>query len=216
MAIVGHTGAGKTTLTNLLMRFYEVQKGQILFDGVDIRQMDLKQLRSSFGFVLQDVFLFSGSIASNIRLGTPWITEEAIYRAAQDVNLHEFVEEQEEGIYEEVKERGSTLSTGQKQLIAFARTLAHDPKNLILDEATSSVDTETELKIRDAITRLMKGRTSIIIAHRLSTIQNSDKIIVMHKGQVREMGSHQELLARRGIYYKLFQLQYKDQILAQT
>ncbi len=165
---------------------------------------------------MQDVFLFSGSIASNIRLGTPWITEEAIYRAAQDVNLHEFVEEQEDGIYEEVKERGSTLSTGQKQLIAFARTLAHDPKNLILDEATSSVDTETELKIRDAITRLMKGRTSIIIAHRLSTIQNSDKIIVMHKGQVREMGSHQELLARRGIYYKLFQLQYKDQILAQT
>ena len=216
VAIVGHTGAGKTTLTSLLMRFYEVQKGQILFDGVDIRQMDLKQLRSSFGFVLQDVFLFSGSIASNIRLGTPWITEEAIYRAAQDVNLHEFVEEKEEGIYEEVKERGSTLSTGQKQLIAFARTLAHDPKNLILDEATSSVDTETELKIRDAITRLMKGRTSIIIAHRLSTIQNSDKIIVMHKGQVREMGSHQELLARRGIYYKLFQLQYKDQILAQT
>jgi ATP-binding cassette subfamily B multidrug efflux pump len=216
VAIVGHTGAGKTTLTNLLMRFYEVQKGQILFDGVDIRQMDLKQLRSSFGFVLQDVFLFSGTIASNIRLGTPWITEEAIYRAAQDVNLYEFVAEQEEGIYEEVKERGSTLSTGQKQLIAFARTLAHDPKNLILDEATSSVDTETELKIRDAIARLMKGRTSIIIAHRLSTIQNSDKIIVMHKGQVREMGTHQELLARRGIYYKLFQLQYKDQILAQT
>ena len=213
VAIVGHTGAGKTTLTNLLLRFYEVQKGQILFDGVDIRQMDLKQLRSSFGFVLQDVFLFSGSIASNIRLGTPWITEEAIYRAAQDVNLYDFVSDQEEGIYEEVKERGSTLSTGQKQLIAFARTLAHDPKNLILDEATSSVDTETELKIRDAIARLMKGRTSIIIAHRLSTIQNSDKIIVMHKGQVREMGTHQELLARRGIYYKLFQLQYKDQIL---
>ena len=216
VAIVGHTGAGKTTITNLLMRFYEVQKGQILFDGVDIRQMDLKQLRGSFGFVLQDVFLFSGSIASNIRLGTPWITEEAIYRAAEDVNLYEFVEEQEEGIYEEVKERGSTLSTGQKQLIAFARTLAHDPKNLILDEATSSVDTETELKIRDAIARLMKGRTSIIIAHRLSTIQNSDKIIVMHKGQVREMGTHQELLARRGIYYKLFQLQYKDQVVTQS
>jgi ATP-binding cassette subfamily B multidrug efflux pump len=213
VAIVGHTGAGKTTLTNLLMRFYEIQKGQILFDGVDIRQMDLKQLRGSFGFVLQDVFLFSGSIASNIRLGTPWITEEAIYRAAEDVNLYEFVEQQEEGIYEEVKERGSTLSTGQKQLIAFARTLAHDPKNLILDEATSSVDTETELKIRDAIARLMKGRTSIIIAHRLSTIQNSDKIIVMHKGQVREMGTHQELLARRGIYYRLFQLQYRDQVL---
>ncbi|MFN8008299.1 MAG: ABC transporter ATP-binding protein [Terriglobia bacterium] len=216
VAIVGHTGAGKTTLTSLLMRFYDIQKGQILLDGVDIRELDLKQLRSSFGFVLQDVFLFSGSIASNIRLGTPWITEEAIYRAAQDVNLHEFVDDQKAGLEEEVKERGSTLSTGQKQLIAFARTLAHNPRNLILDEATSSVDTETELKIREAISRLMKGRTSIIIAHRLSTIQNASKILVMHKGQVREMGSHQELLARRGIYYKLYQLQYKDQILPQS
>jgi ATP-binding cassette, subfamily B, multidrug efflux pump len=211
VAIVGHTGAGKTTLTSLLMRFYDVQRGQILLDGHDIRQLDLKQLRNAFGFVLQDVFLFSGSIASNIRLGTPWITEEAIYRAAQDVNLDEFVEGLSNGLAEEVKERGSTLSTGQKQLIAFARALAHDPKNLILDEATSSVDTDTELKIRDAIARLMKGRTSIIIAHRLSTIQNADKILVMHKGQLREMGSHQELLAKRGIYYKLYQLQYKDQ-----
>jgi len=213
VAIVGHTGAGKTTLTSLLMRFYDVQRGQILLDGHDIRQLDLKQLRNAFGFVLQDVFLFSGSIASNIRLGTPWITEEAVYRAAQDVNLDEFVEGLSNGLAEEVKERGSTLSTGQKQLIAFARALAHDPKNLILDEATSSVDTETELKIREAIARLMKGRTSIIIAHRLSTIQNADKILVMHKGQVREMGSHQELLAKRGIYYKLYQLQYKDQAL---
>lgn len=213
VAIVGHTGAGKTTLTSLVMRFYEIQKGQILFDGIDIRQLDLRQLRSAFGFVLQDVFLFSGSIASNIRLGTPWITEEAIYRAAQDVNLGEFVEELSNGFAEEVKERGSTLSTGQKQLISFARALAHDPKNLILDEATSSVDTETELKIREAIARLMRGRTSLIIAHRLSTIQNADKIIVMHKGQLREMGAHQELLARRGIYYKLYQLQYKDQVL---
>ena len=211
VAIVGHTGAGKTTLTSLLMRFYDVQRGQILLDGHDIRQLDLKQLRNAFGFVLQDVFLFSGSIASNIRLGTPWITEEAIYRAAQDVNLDEFVEGLGNGLAEEVKERGSTLSTGQKQLIAFARALAHDPKNLILDEATSSVDTDTELKIRDAIARLMKGRTSIIIAHRLSTIQNANKILVMHKGQIREMGSHQELLAKRGIYYKLYQLQYKDQ-----
>jgi ATP-binding cassette subfamily B protein len=213
VAIVGHTGAGKTTLTSLLMRFYDVQRGQILLDGHDIRQLELRQLRNAFGFVLQDVFLFSGSIASNIRLGTPWITEDAIHRAAQDVNLDEFVEGLSNGLAEEVKERGSTLSTGQKQLIAFARALAHDPKNLILDEATSSVDTDTELKIREAIARLMKGRTSIIIAHRLSTIQKADKILVMHKGQVREMGSHQELLAKRGIYYKLYQLQYKDQAL---
>ena len=213
VAIVGHTGAGKTTLTSLLMRFYDVQRGQILLDGHDIRQLKLRQLRNAFGFVLQDVFLFSGSIASNIRLGSPWITEEAIYRAAQDVNLDEFVDGLSNGLAEEVKERGSTLSTGQKQLIAFARALAHDPKNLILDEATSSVDTDTELKIREAIARLMKGRTSIIIAHRLSTIQNADKILVMHKGQVRETGSHQELLATRGIYYKLYQLQYKDQAL---
>jgi ATP-binding cassette subfamily B multidrug efflux pump len=211
VAIVGHTGAGKTTLTSLLMRFYDIQRGQILLDGHDIRSLDLRQLRNAFGFVLQDVFLFSGTIASNIRLGTPWITEEAIYRAARDVNLEEFVEELPNGYTEEVKERGSTLSTGQKQLIAFARALAHDPSNLILDEATSSVDTETELKIREAIARLMKGRTSLIIAHRLSTIQNADKIILMHKGRVREMGNHQELLAQRGLYYKLYQLQYKDQ-----
>jgi ATP-binding cassette subfamily B protein len=211
VAIVGHTGAGKTTLTSLLMRFYDIQKGQILLDGQDIRTLDLQKLRKSFGFVLQDVFLFSGTIASNIRLGTPGITEEAIYRAARDVNLEEFVEELPNGYVEEVKERGSTLSTGQRQLIAFARALAHEPKNLILDEATSSVDTETELKIRDAIARLMEGRTSIIIAHRLSTIQKADKIIVMHKGQVRETGTHQELLTQRGIYYKLYQLQYKEQ-----
>ena len=211
VAIVGHTGAGKTTLTSLLMRFYDIQKGQILLDRHDIRSLDLRQLRNAFGFVLQDVFLFSGTIASNIRLGTPWITEEAIYRAARDVNLQEFVEDLPNGYTEEVKERGSTLSTGQKQLIAFARALAHDPRNLILDEATSSVDTETELRIREAIARLMKGRTSLIIAHRLSTIQNADKIILMHKGRVREIGTHQELLAQRGLYYKLYQLQYKDQ-----
>jgi len=215
-AIVGHTGAGKTTLTSLLMRFYDIQKGQILLDGHDIRTLDLRQLRSSFGFVLQDVFLFSGTIASNIRLGTPGISEDTIYRAARDVNLEGFVEELPNGYVEEVKERGSTLSTGQKQLIAFARALAHKPKNLILDEATSSVDTETELKIRDAIARLMEGRTSIIIAHRLSTIQKANKIIVMHKGQVRESGTHQELLTQRGIYYKLYQLQYKEQDVSLT
>jgi ATP-binding cassette subfamily B protein len=211
IAVVGHTGAGKTTLTSLLLRFYEIQQGQILLDGEDIRSLDLKQLRSSFGFVLQDVFLFSGTIASNIQLGTPWIREEAIWQAARDVNLEEFIEELPNGYAEEVKERGSTLSTGQKQLIAFARALAHDPHNLVLDEATSSVDTETELKIREAIARLMKGRTSIIIAHRLSTIQKVDRILVMHKGQIRETGTHQELLARKGLYYKLYQLQYKDQ-----
>ncbi len=211
LAIVGHTGAGKTTLTSLLMRFYDIQQGQILLDGHDIRLLDLEQLRRAFGFVLQDVFLFSGTISSNIQLGTPWIEREMVVQAARDVNLDDFIQEMPEGYSEEVKERGSTLSTGQKQLIAFARALAHDPRNLVLDEATSSVDTDTELKIRDAITRLMKGRTSIIIAHRLSTIQNADRILVMHKGRVREMGTHQELLAQKGLYYKLYQLQYKNQ-----
>jgi ATP-binding cassette subfamily B multidrug efflux pump len=211
LAIVGHTGAGKTTLTSLLMRFYEIQKGQILLDGHDIRLLDLDQLRRAFGFVLQDAFLFSGTISSNIQLGTPWIEREMVVQAARDVNLHDFIQEMPDGYAEEVKERGSTLSTGQKQLIAFARALAHDPRNLVLDEATSSVDTDTELKIRDAISRLMQGRTSIIIAHRLSTIQNADRILVMHKGRAREMGTHQELLAQKGLYYKLYQLQYKDQ-----
>ncbi|MEW5977583.1 MAG: ABC transporter ATP-binding protein [Acidobacteriota bacterium] len=211
VAVVGHTGAGKTTLTSLLMRFYDIQKGQILLDGHDIRTLELSQLRGAFGLVLQDVFLFSGTVSSNIRLGTPWISEEAIHRAAQDVNLAGFIDELPNRYGEEVKERGSTLSAGQRQLIAFARALAHDPKNLILDEATSSVDTDTELKIREAIRRLMSGRTSIIIAHRLSTVQAVDRIIVMHKGHVHESGTHQELLAKRGLYFKLFQLQYKDQ-----
>src|SRR5213593_1200159 len=211
VAIVGHTGAGKTTIISLLMRFYDVQKGAIKIDGVDIKEMDLAELRRRFGVVLQDPFLFTGTIAGNIRLGTAWIEDSGVSQAAEDVNLADFVRSLPGGFEEEVRERGSTLSTGQKQLIAFARALAHDPKNLILDEATSSVDTETELKIREAIVRLMQGRTSIIIAHRLSTIQKADKIIVMHKGQIREMGTHQELLAQRGIYYKLYQLQYKDQ-----
>ena len=211
VAVVGHTGAGKTTLISLLLRFYDVQKGAVRIDGVDVKDMDLADLRSRFGVVLQDPFLFTGTIGGNIRLGTERIRDEHVQQAAEDVNLADFVRGLPNGFNEEVRERGSTLSTGQKQLISFARALAHEPKILILDEATSSVDTETEFKVRDALGRMVEGRTSLIIAHRLSTIQRADKIIVMHKGQVREMGTHQELLANRGIYYKLYQLQYKDQ-----
>ena len=211
VAVVGHTGAGKTTLISLLMRFYDVQKGAIRIDGVNIKDMNLKDLRSRFGTVLQDPFLFSGTVAGNIRLGTQWIEDADVERAAEEVNLADFIRTLPGGFKEEVRERGSTLSTGQKQLISFARALAHDPKILILDEATSSVDTETEFRVRDALSRMVEGRTSLIIAHRLSTIQRADKIIVMHKGQVREMGSHQQLLGQRGIYWKLYQLQYKDQ-----
>jgi len=211
IAVVGHTGAGKTTLISLLMRFYDVQRGAIRIDGVDIREMNLDDLRGRFGVVLQDPFLFTGTIGGNIRLGTARIQDADVEQAAEDVNLADFIRTLPGGFNEEVRERGSTLSTGQKQLISFARALAHDPKILILDEATSSVDTETEFRVRDALSRMVEGRTSLIIAHRLSTIQRADKIIVMHKGQVREMGSHQQLLAQRGIYYKLYQLQYKDQ-----
>ena len=211
VAVVGHTGAGKTTLISLLMRFYDVQRGAIRIDGVDIKEMNLDELRGRFGVVLQDPFLFSGTVAGNIRLGTARIQDADVEQAAEDVNLADFIRTLPGGFEEQVRERGSTLSTGQKQLISFARALAHNPKILILDEATSSVDTETEFRVRDALNRMVEGRTSLIIAHRLSTIQRADKIIVMHKGQVREMGSHQQLLARRGIYYKLYQLQYKDQ-----
>jgi ATP-binding cassette subfamily B protein len=211
VAVVGHTGAGKTTLISLLLRFYDVQKGAVRIDGVDVKEMDLADLRSRFGVVLQDPFLFTGTIGGNIRLGTERILDEHVAKAAEDVNLGDFVRGLPNGFKEEVRERGSTLSTGQKQLISFARALAHEPKILILDEATSSVDTETEFKVRDALGRMVEGRTSLIIAHRLSTIQRADKIIVMHKGLVREMGTHQELLAHRGIYFKLYQLQYKDQ-----
>jgi len=211
IAVVGHTGAGKTTLISLLLRFYDVQKGAIRIDGVDVRDMDLVDLRGRIGVVLQDPFLFTGTIGGNIRLGTERIQDEHVEQAAEDVNLGDFIRALPKGFEEEVRERGSTLSTGQKQLISFARALAHDPKILILDEATSSVDTETEFKVGDALGRMVEGRTSLIIAHRLSTVQRADKIIVMHKGQVREMGTHQELLAQRGIYYKLYQLQYKDQ-----
>src|SRR5579871_223188 len=213
-AIVGHTGAGKTTMISLLLRFYDVQKGAVRVDGVDVREMDLADLRGRFGVVLQDPFLFSGTIGGNIRLGTERIRDEDVAQAAEDVNLAEFIRALPKGFDEEVRERGSTLSTGQKQLVSFARALAHEPKILILDEATSSVDTETEFRVRDALNRMVEGRTSLIIAHRLSTVQRADKIIVMHKGQVREMGTHQQLLAQHGIYFKLYQLQYKDQEIA--
>jgi ATP-binding cassette, subfamily B, multidrug efflux pump len=210
-AIVGHTGAGKTTMISLLLRFYDVQQGAIRIDGVDVREMDLTELRRRFGVVLQDPFLFTGTVEQNIRLGSEHVTDQQVERAAEDVNLAEFIRSLPGGFKEPVHERGSTLSTGQKQLISFARALAHNPKILVLDEATSSVDTETELRVREALTRLVEGRTSLIIAHRLSTIQRADKIIVMHKGKLREMGSHQQLLGQRGIYWKLYQLQYKDQ-----
>lgn len=210
-AIVGHTGAGKTTLTALMMRFYDVQAGQVLIDGVDVREQDLTELRRRFGVVLQDPFLFSGTIAQNIRLGSDWITKEEVEVAADEVNVGDFIRTLPRGFDEPVRERGAGLSTGQKQLISFARALAHQPGILILDEATSSVDTDTELRVRAALERMITGRTSVLIAHRLSTIQRADTILVMHKGKLREQGSHQELLGMRGLYYKLYQLQYKDQ-----
>lgn len=214
IAIVGHTGAGKTSIINILTRFYDINKGEILVDGINIESIDKKELRRHISSVLQDVFLFSGDIKSNINLAKDDITLEKVAEAASIVGANEFIESLPGKYNEEVKERGATLSVGQKQLISFARALAYDPKILILDEATSSVDTETEQLIQKAIKELLIGRTAIVIAHRLSTIQNSDKIIVLHKGEIRETGNHQELLAKRGIYYKLYQLQYKDQELA--
>ncbi len=211
VAIVGHTGAGKTTLTSLMMRFYEVTAGQILIDGIDLREHDLNELRRHFAVVLQDPFLFTGTIAENIRFGNDAITDAHLRSAARDVNVLDFIERLPGGFNEPVLERGNSLSTGQKQLINFARALAFNPRILILDEATSSVDTDTELRIRGALERMVEGRTSVLIAHRLSTVQRADAILVMHKGQLREMGSHQELLAHRGLYWKLYQLQYKDQ-----
>ena len=211
VAVVGHTGAGKTTLTNLLLRFYDVQKGAIRIGGVDVRDFDLADLRRRFGVVLQDPYLFTGTIETNIRLGTPGITAADVRKAAEQVNLLDFVETLPDRFDSAVRERGNGFSTGQKQLISFARALAHNPTILILDEATSSVDTETELRVREALTRLVTNRTSLVIAHRLSTIQRADRIIVMHKTQLREMGTHQELLGLRGIYWKLYQLQYKEQ-----
>ena len=211
VAIVGHTGSGKTTIINLLCRFYEPNEGSVLIDGVDIRQMRLNDLRRAISIVQQNIFLFSDSIEENIRLGNRGITREQVIAAATEVHLDKFVRRMTDGYDTRVQEGGSGLSVGQKQLVAFARALVFNPDILILDEATSSVDTETELLIQDALSRLMKNRTSIVIAHRLSTIQNADKIIVMHKGGVREMGTHNELLRKRGIYYRLYQLQYKGQ-----
>lgn len=210
LALVGATGAGKTSIISLLARFYDVSRGRITLDGVDIRGLDPQQLRSSLALVLQDVHLFSGTIASNIRLGSP-LSEETVRQAARAVHAHRFIEALPQGYETEVKERGATLSVGQKQLLSFARALAHDPRILILDEATSSVDTETEQLIQEALKVLLRGRTAIVIAHRLSTIQNVDEILVLHKGRIRERGSHQALLAQRGLYFKLYQLQYKDQ-----
>ncbi|HEY2118208.1 MAG TPA: ABC transporter ATP-binding protein [Candidatus Acidoferrum sp.] len=210
-AIVGHTGAGKTTLISLLLRFYDIQRGQILLDGIDIRLLDLQALRKQFGIVLQDPFLFTGTIETNVRLGTPGITRADVEHALNEIGLGDFVQSLPEGVATEVNERGSTLSVGQRQLISFARALAHNPRFLILDEATSSVDTKTELLIREALNRLLAGRTALVIAHRLSTIQYADRILVFHKGRLREQGAHQELLAERGIYYRLYQLQYKEQ-----
>ncbi|MGA2094905.1 MAG: ABC transporter ATP-binding protein [Candidatus Acidiferrum sp.] len=210
-AIVGHTGAGKTTLISLLLRFYDVQRGQILLDGVDIKSINLQDLRRLFGIVLQDSFLFTGTIESNVRLGSPGIDRATVQKALDEIGLGDFVRGLPQGVDTEVNERGSTLSVGQRQLICFARALAHNPSFLILDEATSSVDTKTELQIREALDRLLCGRTSLVIAHRLSTIQYASRILVFHKGRLREQGAHQELLALRGIYYRLYQLQYKEQ-----
>jgi len=211
LAIVGHTGAGKTTIIQLLLRFHDIQRGEILLDGVDIRKMDLQELRRLFGIVLQDPFLFTGTLESNVKLGTETISRAATEKALREVGLGPFLESQPLGVETPVTERGSTLSVGQRQLVSFARALAHNPKFLILDEATSSVDTKTELLIREALDRLLQGRTAVVIAHRLSTIQHAHRILVFHKGRLREQGSHQELLALRGIYYRLYQLQYREQ-----
>lgn len=211
MAVVGHTGAGKTTMISLLLRFYDIQRGQILLDGRDIRELDVQELRRHFGIVLQDPFLFSGTLESNVKLGTEGISREGVRAALEEVRLGAMLAALPDGLETAVTERGATYSVGQRQLVSFARALAHNPRFLILDEATSSVDTQTEAMIREALERLLEGRTAIVIAHRLSTIQRADRILVMHKGQLREQGTHQQLLAHRGIYYRLYQLQYKEQ-----
>ncbi len=211
IAIVGHTGAGKTSIINLLSRFYEIQRGEILINGINIKDVQKASLRKAIGVVLQDVFLFSGRLNDNIRLNEEGITDEKLQEAARYVNADSFISRLPNGYNEEVMERGSTFSSGQRQLLAFARALAFDPAILVLDEATSNIDTETEILIQDALTKLTKNRTTIVIAHRLSTIQHADKIIVLHKGKVHESGTHQELLAAKGMYYSLYQLQYQQQ-----
>ena len=209
LGLVGATGSGKTTIISLLLRFYDIQRGRILVDGVDIRDLDLATLRGLFGLVLQDVHLFSGTLGGNIRLGHEGLDDLAVRGAAEAVAASDFIEELPGGYDAPVAERGATLSTGQKQLLSFARALAFNRRVLILDEATSSIDTETETTIRQALEVLMQGRTTIAIAHRLSTIQDMDRILVLHKGAVRESGTHQSLLAARGIYYRLYQLQFQ-------
>src|SRR5215212_6303883 len=210
VALVGHTGSGKTTITNLLMRFYDVQRGQVLLDGVDVREWDLKSLRENFAVVLQDVFLFSGTVAGNIRLGREDVSDERVSWAAREVHADGFIERLPGGYKSEVRERGAGLSVGQKQLISFARALAFDPALLILDEATSSIDTETEQLIQQAIERVLRDRTSIVVAHRLSTVQRADQILVLHHGELRERGTHQQLLARHDLYWRLYKFQYAD------
>ncbi len=210
IAFVGATGAGKTTIQSLICRYYDIQKGEILIDGVNIKDIRISDLRKNIGQMLQDVFLFSGDIKSNIRLKNENITDEEIIEASKYVNADKFISRLENKYDEHVIENGAAFSAGQRQLISFARTLAFKPDVLILDEATANIDTETEVLIQDALRKIMKNRTTLIVAHRLSTIQNSDKIIVMHKGEIREEGTHQELLTKRGIYYKLYKLQYEE------
>ena len=211
VGIVGATGAGKTTLINLLLRFYDVSRGRITIGGIDIRQMSLRELRRRFGLVLQEIYLFSGTIRDNITLGTPEITDESVATATANVHADQFISTLSCGVDSNIAERGANLSVGEKQLLSFARALAFSPKVLILDEATSSVDTNTEVLISDALRALMANRTTMAIAHRLSTVQDMDRILVFHKGELREGGTHQELLANRGLYHKLYQFQYKDQ-----
>jgi ATP-binding cassette subfamily B protein len=210
-ALVGATGAGKTTVMNVLLRFYDIERGRITVDGVDVRDLRLKALRRHLGMVLQDVFLFSGSIERNLTLGDPDVDDDLMRRAAEIVQADRFIEQQPDGYQQDIKERGSSLSHGQRQLLAFVRALIYDPAVMVLDEATSSVDTETEVLIQEALERVTEGRTTLAIAHRLSTIQDADQILVMHKGEIRERGTHDELLALDGLYRKLYDLQYREQ-----